>query len=159
VVPAGLPWQRDTQANPRARLEMLRLALAPHLKNGQVEINDCELRRKGDSYAIETVREIKPMFPGSKLIWVIGSDAFGGISTWFQIEELAELIEFLVIDRPGSQIANPPSFIRWRSVAISAPDISATQVRENIRSDKSVAELLPSSVSQFIVENGLYGAA
>lgn len=158
VVPSGSPWQRKPEASPGARFQMVGLALADRISSGVVEISDCELDRVG-SYALETVRRLKASYPSSDLIWIIGSDAFAGISNWWQVQELAQLVEFLVIHRPGSEVVAPPSFIRWREREIAALDISASEIRKQIKSGKSISGLVPESVIRYIKENALYVAS
>jgi len=155
IVPAGDPWQKETEASSKQRLEMLELAIA----GVGVEISECELNRFGPSYAIDTVKELRDEFPAEQYTWVLGSDAFAKIETWHKIEELVELVDFLVVVRPGSSSPTPSLKMRFEIIELGALDISATAIRKKIATRQSVAELVPDQVWQYIKTNGLYGAA
>lgn len=155
VVPAGHPWQRETHADATYRFEMAQLALA----GTDVVVSDCEIKRAGDSYAIDTVLEISQLYPAEKIFWVIGSDAFSRIGTWHRYGELIDLVEFLVIVRPGYEVTPPGASVKWQILEIGALDISATQIRRNIREGLPITGLVSSEVDAYIKEHGLYGAA
>ena len=127
----------------------------------KVEVSDCEISRPGPSYAIDTAKEISHKYPSSTLTWIIGSDALANLDTWKDIKELARIVEFLVIVRPGSGLNKKDvgAEIRWTSLEVGALDISSTEVREAMSSGKDFSQLVPTFVGQYIRENGLYGAA
>jgi nicotinate-nucleotide adenylyltransferase len=159
VVPAGAPWQRSTHASAKHRLAMVGIALSKWVTRGAVEISECEIKRGGATYAIETVRELNEIYQSEGKTWVLGSDAFSGIESWKDVDELARLIDFLVINRPGSKVIEPAQTIRWRSVEIEALDISASEIRNRLGSGLSISGLVPDPVADYIKEHGLYGVA
>src|SRR3989442_2900266 len=87
------------------RLRLLRLALA-----GQTvcEIDDQEIHRGGVSYTIDTVRDYVRRFPGAGLLYLIGTDHVAQLPKWREADELARLVEFIVIPRPGQTPAPLP---------------------------------------------------
>ena len=126
-----------------------------------VEVSDCEVKREGPSYAIDTVREIARDNPGATLTWVIGSDAFATIETWKDFDKLVSLIEFLVIVRPGNAIqrSDVSEKVKWSVLEIGALEISSTQVRTAIEQGHDFSAFVPAKVAEYIKEKGLYGAA
>ena len=150
LVPAGAPQLRANlpKADGQTRLEMCKLAIAdlPSAIKGQVITSDIEIVREGPSYAIDTVEALKVKSNQSKdeFYWIIGSDAYEKIESWHRASELQELVNFIVIDRPGSAS---------EGLDIGALDISATQ----IRSDESLHGVSP-SVRKFIKERKLYAS-
>jgi nicotinate-nucleotide adenylyltransferase len=155
VVPAGDPYQKKCLASPADRLKMVELALA----GKSVEVSDCEIRRAGPSYAIDTVKEIESLFHAERYLWIIGSDAFAGIRSWNRFEELIEMVEFLVVIRPGSGEIEAIPGVRFEGFEIGALDVSSTEIRSRVENREDVAHLLPLSVAAYIEEKGLYGAA
>lgn len=153
VVPSGNPVLRKAVAPAQDRLEMVKLAI----QGRKIEVSDCEIKREGASFAIDTAKEIQELHPDSNLYWVIGSDAFVNISQWHQIGDLAQLVEFLVIERPGSPRVT--SEFRSSFWQINALPISATDIRNRIRDGKSVKSLLPDAVFEYAMSKDLYGAA
>lgn len=155
IVPAGDPYQKKCLASPADRLKMVELALA----GKSVEVSDCEIRRPGPSYAIDTVKEIESLFHAERYLWIIGSDAFAGIRSWNRFEELIEMVEFLVVIRPGSGEIEAIPGVRFERLEIGALDVSSTEIRSRVENREDVAHLLPISVAAYIEEKGLYGAA
>lgn len=156
-MPAGNPWQKSPEAPALDRLEMAQLAL----KDSGVDVSDCEVQRSGSSYAIDTVEDLSEIYPNSNFTWIIGSDALASLSTWHRIEQLASRIEFLIVMRPGHAIreSSTPHYIQLKTIEIQALDISATKVRELIRTGGDISSLVPASVANYIRTKGLYGAA
>lgn len=156
MVPAGQPWQRPTIANAHHRLEMVKLAI----KSDEILVSDCEIRRNAPSYALDTVRELRQEFDGD-FTWIIGSDALGSLESWHEIVTLAGLVDFLVITRPGFDIAgvHVPDYIRWQQIEIGALDISATDIRRALHEGRDVSALISPQVLSYIQKNQLYGAA
>jgi nicotinate-nucleotide adenylyltransferase len=111
-----------------------------------------EVRREGNSYAIDTVKELKRIYPKTNFTLVIGSDAAKHLDQWHRSKELQEAVKLLVVKRPGAQ---PSDF---DEISIKALDISSTKVRQSIAKRENVSELLPAKVVTFIREYGLYGS-
>src|SRR6185503_21011193 len=99
-IPAGQsPFKPDSKPAAAAeRLKMLRLALAG---NSHAEVDEQEIKRGGVSYTIDTVRNYTRRFPNAKLFYLIGADHVSQLSKWREANELAKLVEFLIIPRPG----------------------------------------------------------
>lgn len=129
------------------------------LEDEAVTISDCEIRRAGPSYAIDTVREIRELIPADQYTWVIGSDAFAGLPSWDRFDELTGLVEFLVVVRPGAGDLPLISGATFELLEIGALDISATELRSRLNRGEDVGALLPAGVLSYIKEKHLYGAA
>jgi nicotinate-nucleotide adenylyltransferase len=87
---------RELTATAAQRLEMVRLAIAGDARFG---VLDLELRRGGTSYTVDTVRELRALFPGAELFWVIGADQLARLAEWKEIGELVRLVEFVHLAR------------------------------------------------------------
>lgn len=157
VVPSGQPWQKNPVASKFDRLEMVQIAL----RDLPVRISDVEVKREGDSYAIDTVEDIQNEYGPAQIIWIAGSDTLSQLKTWHQIEKLAQLVEFLIVKRPNTNVDTTelPKFVNFTEIEIAALDISATQVREAISAKSDTSKLIPAKVAEFIKSKGLYGAA
>ena len=129
------------------------------LKDDAVTVSECEVNRTGPSYAIDTVEEIANQFPAERYTWIIGSDAFAGLPTWHRFEELKGLVNFLVVIRPGTtNLPEIPGAV-YEVIEISALDISATDIRNQLKNGEDVSAVVPASVLAYIKENDLYGAS
>lgn len=155
VIPAGDPYQKSGSAKASDRLAMAKLAL----QDEAVTISDCEIRRAGPSYAIDTVKEIKDVIPADRYTWVIGSDAFAGLRSWERFDELTSSVDFLVILRPGSSDVPSIPGAKFEILEIGALDISATDLRNRLNRGEEIGAFLPAGVLSYIKEKHLYGAA
>lgn len=100
---AQSPFKPGTMPTPAAeRLRLLRLALAG--KN-HCEIDEQEIKRGGISYSIDTVRDYARRFPEAELFYLVGADHVPSLPKWREAEELARLVQFLAIPRPGQMEA------------------------------------------------------
>lgn len=112
--------------------------------------DDCEIRRPGPSFAIDTVREMAARHPGAELYFFIGEDNLAGLHTWKDIAVLRALARFVVMSRGhGTPDQGFP--------VISRPiDISSTEIRNRIATGLSVRYLVPESACEIISQHRLY---
>lgn len=135
------------------RLRLLRLALAG---NPRYAVDDQEIRRGGISYTIDTVREYVGRFPGATLFYLIGADHVPQLVKWRNANELATLIEFLAIPRPGAPPPDFPAPFRGRALQGFPLAVSASQIRDRIRRGLPIDLLVPGAVAEAIRNNRLY---
>lgn len=146
------------------RAEMLRLAIGGH---PQCEVQTWELDRGGVSYTVETMREVKEKFPGAQRFLLMGADSLLEFPSWRDPDQICLLASIVVVDRPG----NPPiSFqpIRallgqsqseeFQGMQVEMPriDISSSDIRERVRTGRSIRYRTPRSVEAYIAAQGLY---
>lgn len=135
------------------RLRLLRLALAgqPHY-----EIDEQETRRGGTSFTIETARDYAARFPQAELFYLIGADHVPTLPAWREAASLAQLVQIVVIPRPGEPSVSLPSPFRGRQLAGFPLGVSSSQIRTRIQQGKSVQGLVPDAVAEAIRNSGLY---
>lgn len=132
------------------RVEMLKLAVD---SNPDLNLELTEIHRKGKSYTYDTMKQLIENNPETMYYLVIGGDMVEYLPTWYRIDELMEMVQFVAIKREGFKAESPYPLI-W----IDAPliDISSTMIRQKIRSQCSVKYLLPDNVIDYISKEGLY---
>ena len=136
------------------RLAMTRLAVRG---NSMLRVSDIELRRKGISYTVETIRSFRKKFPSSQLFLIIGSDSLAQFHEWKSPAEILELASLIVYRRPHS--GRVKGGTRSSSVAfIKGPlmDISSTDIHKRIQQGKTIRYLVRDNVGSFIASKGLY---
>ena len=139
-------------ATAEQRFQMVDLAITSMGLSENVEVLPLEVRREGNSYALDTVEELNRIYPNTNFTLVLGSDAAKHLDKWHRAKELQEAVKVLVIKRPGSAASD------FDEISIKALDISSTKVRQSIAKRENVSELLPAKVVTFIREFGLYGS-
>jgi nicotinate-nucleotide adenylyltransferase len=112
------------------------------------------------NYTIDTVRRFRALLPRrDRLFFLIGIDAFLDIGTWYKPQELMDEVEFIVVSRPGFAIndmlrAYDPSRVHLlRGVAWN---VSSTEVRRSLASDRPAKRLLDGAVVEYIRKEHLY---
>lgn len=141
-------------ASDKERYRMIELALQNHPK---FDVLDWELVEQGVSYTINTVHRLKKNWPRIRFYWIIGSDLLESLSQWKQISELVELIEFIVVQRPG-RLVETPSIPNLRIQRINNPlcDISSSEIRQRVREGQPIDELVPVEVKNYILVHKIY---
>ena len=161
-IPAYYPPHRDLDlASPEHRLNMVKIAIAD---NPYFEVNDIEYQRQEKSYTYFTIQELMNKNPqaSGKINFIIGSDAFKLIDTWYEIENLAKLVNFVIVIRPdnmeiGKLLDNVKlSNFDFQIVKTPLLDISSSDIRRRIKKNKSIKYLVPKAVEEYIYDNNLY---
>nr|WP_237474873.1 nicotinate-nucleotide adenylyltransferase [Xanthomonas sp. LMG 8993] len=184
LVPAADPPHRPAPgATAAQRARMLELALAdtPGLALDTRELQRAS-RDHAPSYTVDTLRALRAeLGPTTPIAWLLGADAFVGLSSWHQWGDLFELAHFVIAARPGTplDLAAAPQLAaavhgRWAARAgelgtspagrlwsLQQPlrGESASAVRSRITAGGDWQALLPASVAAFIAHEGLYGLA
>jgi nicotinate-nucleotide adenylyltransferase len=151
---AQSPFKPESKPLPGPeRLRLLRLALAGW---SSCEVDDVELRRGGVSYTIDTVAAYAERFPEARRHCLIGADHVPQLPRWREADRLAELVEFVVIPRPGeAHAAFPPPF-RGRTLKGFPLGVSSSQIRDRVRGGLPVDGLVPAAVAEAIHNYRLY---
>jgi nicotinate-nucleotide adenylyltransferase len=154
VIPTGEPWLKATKpiATGEQRVAMVQTAVNSLNLADQVVVSAIEVKRAGPSYAIDTVTELKKIYPQANFTLVLGSDAAKNLHKWHRSDELQKLIEVLVVKRASV----PPS--DFPEIAIDAPKISSTEIRDKVAHSQEITDLVIPTIATFIKEHQLYGS-
>jgi nicotinate-nucleotide adenylyltransferase len=179
-VPSGTPPHRATPAATTApRSAMARLAVAA---NALFAVDERETRRTGPAYTFDTLTELRAELAAtSSLVLLLGADAFLEFATWHRWHELFGLAHIAVAHRPGfpverwrdsmpqplareyaARLMQQPLAVHLAPAGgivvmpITALDISATAIRELMRTGGSPRYLLPDPVLDYIQAQNLY---
>ncbi len=152
-MPAYLPPHKVSSdiAAAQDRLKMVRLATAG---NAFFSVSDIEIKRDGRSYTIDTVKELKLLYPKDELYFIIGSDLLAYLEEWKDLDEIIKLLKFIVATRPGYPLEKIPSHIA--TIPIRAVDISGFEIRKAIKEKKSFRYLVPEKVFDYVKKYKLY---
>lgn len=136
------------------RAHMIGLAI---LGEPKWELCDLELRRSGISYTIDTLRELRKIFPSPhELFFIAGADSFRDLQTWKDPDEIIKLSEWIVAPRPLVKVPSklPP---RFHFLNIPPLAISASEIRNKIGRGEDVSEWIPEKVVNYMKQMNLYG--
>ena len=137
------------------RLGMVRVACGG---DGRFVATDVDGPRAdgGPNYTVDTLERLRGEMPDAELYVLVGMDSFLDLPRWREPERLMELAEWIVVSRPGFEL---PAALPARVHLLDGvcEDVSATELRERLRSGDDCSELLPPLVLRYIREHHLYG--
>lgn len=157
-IPAYKPPHKDYEKDMcNHRYNMVKLAIQ---NNPAFEISDIEYKSEGKSYSYLTALELQKLYNiEGKINFIIGTDAFEKIESWYETDKFKKLVDFIVFIRENE----PVNFDNLREkgynfefAKMDFVDISSTELREKISKGKPVKHLIPAKVEEYIKENGLY---
>lgn len=158
-VPTSIPPHKPQPGtDSQTRCEMLKAAIS---SNPGFRLETIEMEREGASYTIDTVTALQAREPEAQFYWIIGSDMINDLPNWRRIDELAERITFIGLERPDQpgNDASLPSFLRRRLLRAGMPPlgISSTDIRRRMKDGRSIRYLVPEAVHDYIRGNNVYG--
>ncbi len=162
-IPSGDPPHKDSRvSNKKYRYDMCVLATNT---NKDFIVSDIEINRPSKTYTVDTLKELKEIYPDSEIYFITGADAICEIDTWKDVELNFKLATFIAATRPGiSEIKSKEKIKKLKekysanilNVYVPSLDISSTYIRSQIRNEKSIKYLVPELVEQYIYNKQLY---
>jgi nicotinate-nucleotide adenylyltransferase len=145
----------ETQSPSEDRLAMVRAATE---WDTRFEVSDFELRKGGVSYTIDSARHFKSLYPNDELYWVVGGDQLPQLHLWKDIGELAKIVEFIFLERPGYPVraASAIPGLRLHRCDGHLLAISSTELRDRTRRSLSLDYFIPHKAIVYIKGKGLY---
>lgn len=158
-VPTGVPWQKAGRTVSAAEDRYL-MAVIATASNPMFSVSRVDIDRPGDTYTVDTLTDIKKLYPDAELFFITGADALQGILHWHNWEQMFKLATFVGVTRPGYVLHedNIPQQHQDRVelVEIPAMAISSTSCRQRAQAGAPVWYLVPDGVVQYINKHGLY---
>ncbi len=174
LLPTGQSWQKSgVVASATERLAMLRLAIGTE---AGLLADDREVRRKGPSYTIDTLTELRAeLGPAVALVLILGSDQLRNLATWWRWQALLDVAHIACTQREQVSLAELPgpveALVRERGsdalpdapagsvVFFSMPPVpvSATALRAALARGERPVELVSPVVLHYIETHRLYG--
>jgi len=185
IIPTGKPWQKSgLVASAEQRVKMLQLAFQ-NLGNEAalpVIVDKQEIERAARqqfTYTIDTLRALRAEFGEStSIVFLIGADQLQNLHTWHQWQQLFEIAHICAASRPGFRLdttlmphtvaqefvrrAGTPEQIRTAAYGLTClasdldVDISATQIRAELKQGGPTTSLVPAKVLDYIQQQHIY---
>ncbi len=152
------PIKSDFEITPiKHRINMLRIATEG---NPHFEISKIELDRRGISYSIDTIAEVKKkeQVSSEELYFLIGSDILKEFNNWKSPEKILDECQVIVALRPGFKPSSIPNWILSNIQFANIPrfEISSSTIRRRWRENKTIRYMVPLPVWKYINKYKLY---
>lgn len=164
IIPTCTPPHKKSSelASEQHRLNMCRLEFSEEC----FEVSELEIKRKGKSYTVDTVAQLKKLYPHDELFLIIGSDMLLSFHKWYRYEDILKNVTLCVATREREiSSQNLMTYSRdvlklcENEIIISAVEpfvCSSTAVREKIKAGESTDFLLGNEVREYIMCNNIY---
>ena len=140
------------------RLAMVRLTVG---SDPRLEADSVEVDRDGLSYTVDTLRDFAGRYPLAELFFLVGADVLSSFAQWRDPRTILELATLAVMVRGAESegavrdvdavLADRATFIPTRRI-----DVSSTEIRDRVRSGRSIHGFVTDAVAEYISSNGLY---
>jgi nicotinate-nucleotide adenylyltransferase len=154
VSPQNPLKSKASLANNNDRYHLLQLAIDD---NHKLRASNIEFSLPIPSYTIDTLTYLKEKYPEKTFCLIMGGDNLATIDKWKNYHLLLEHYDIYVYNRPGydlGQYAQNPRVQILDNVPML--DISATFIREALKSGKSVQYLVPEKVFDYLSKYNMY---
>lgn len=162
LMPCGNPPHKDHGLAPKEmRLQMTRMCAA----GTDVKVLDFEVKRSGFSYTSETFAELREKEPETDYYFIVGADTVFELCTWHDFERLFKLTNFICVRRQNYDLlALAAEIARLKQdygahIFLSEYTglfVSSSYIRRRVAESRSIEGLVPQSVEEYILANGLY---
>ena len=164
-VVAGDPWMKHGRALTPAedRFAMVQAAIEGDVRFAASRM---EIDRAGETYTVDTLRELRRLLPAHvELCFLMGADAAARLGEWREASELGGLARFAVVsqrddvaldERGLSRLAQIIGAREILQVEMPRMDVSSTNLREKVRTRRSIRDEVPAVVADYIESHGLY---
>lgn len=129
------------------------------------QVSPMEFLREGLSYTLDTVDVLHEKYgAGTELFFIIGGDSMADLYKWYKAQELLQKVHFIAAARPGVEVNfdelqnffGAENMKHIHQIISPGLEISSTELRERVKSGKSIKYLVPHIVEEYILKNCLY---
>jgi len=162
LIPAGDPGRKRGRQVSSAEHRLAMTLAAAEDRGGGLEVSDLEVRRRGPTYTLDTVRELRDR-GAQQLWWIMGADAVLDLPHWHKPNEILTCARIAAAVRPGAELDRRQldrivyGLGRWLDwVPMEPIDLSASELRARMARGEDVSEDVPSAVWQYARDHQLY---
>jgi len=156
-VPSAISPHKQHQAtsSPTHRLAMLRLSIADH---PPFSVSSSEIERRGISFTIDTLINLRKIFSEDVLSLIIGMDNLVDFQEWKDPLKILEVARLLVMTRPDAEAPSSPSMPKgtYDVYPVPAIEISSSEIRRRVSEGLSIRYMVTPSVEAYIKNHQLY---
>jgi nicotinate-nucleotide adenylyltransferase len=144
------------ESGAKDRLDMLAAAVAG---DSRLAIDDCEIKREGVSYTVDTIEDIIARYmPDGKPALIIGDDLAAAFPKWRDSKKILELADIVVARRKNPAAGDSEVYpFAHTLIDNEIMEISSQAVRDKIKNGLDWQSLVPAGARAIIEDRRLYG--
>lgn len=128
------------------------------------EISDIEIQRADEGHMVDTIEQLREIYPDDEFYLLIGGDMLLFFRQWYCWHRIAEQVVIAATARNWEDdAALEAEAATLRSdgadvviVPIDVKEISSTQIREKVKASDDISSLVPEGVEEYIWDHYLY---
>ncbi len=144
---------KKTLARDYDRLHLAKLGIGD---NPRIEVSNVEFSLPKPSYTIDTLAFLKEKYPDREFALIMGGDNIATLHQWKHYEQILAGYDIYVYNRPNYDPGALAQHPRVRLFEAPLLDLSATYIRDCLRSGKSVRYMVPDDVYEYLQTGSLY---
>ena len=155
----------DNSIDKQHIINMIRLSIND---NSKLEIETYELNKSRTSFTIDTINYLRSINPDDELNLLIGTDQFLSFEKWKDWEIILKKVNLVIANRKDGNntdlraIAENYRTNYMASINFLNNDIiqiSASNIRDSIKLNSDISDLVTIDVAEYIYKNNLYRSA
>lgn len=163
-VPSGVPYMKDldTVLPAETRCEMTRLAIRnmPSFSLSLIEVDKAK-----NTYTCETLKDLKDAAPDTTFYFLLGADSLWAIEQWKNPQEIfcrAHVLAAVRNNKSKTDMKKQIAYLEGKFGArisilkIPAMEVSSTMIRDRVRNNLPIHDLVPEAVENYIYDHKLY---
>ena len=158
-IPAYAPPHKNVVTPMKHRIEMVKIAISD---NPNFEYSDVDIVRKGISYTIDSIVDIKRKYEltDDEIYFLIGSDSLIDFKNWKNPKEILDECNVIVAIRPGFRPSDIPYWILQRVHFANIPrfELSSSKIRSRWVKDLTIRYMVTLPIWEYINKNSLYSS-
>ena len=158
-IPAYAPPHKNNVTPMKQRIEMVKIAISD---NPNFEYSDVDIVRKGISYTIDSIVDIKRNYKltNDEIYYLIGSDSLIDFKNWKDSKEILDECNVIVAIRPGFRPSDIPHWILQKVHFANIPrfELSSSKIRSRWVKDLTIRYMVTLPIWEYINENNLYSS-
>ena len=156
--------QSAPPASPQNRCEMIQLAISGH---SGFSLETIEVDRQAVSFTVDTIEALGQRHTGHQFFLLMGADSLVDFPKWKQPDRILQWASLLVVQRHYEPAPNLEAIRTLTNtdgredavVPMPAIEISSSEIRDRIRTQRSIRYRTPRAVEKYIQTHGLYDSA
>jgi len=156
-MPAYSPAHKNGITSIYHRINMVKIAIKD---NPKFEYSDVDVIRKGTSYSIDSIIDIKKKLKVEKdeIYYLIGSDSLIDLKNWKKPREILKEAKVIVAIRPGFRPSDIPHWILKDVHFANIPrfELSSSKIRSRWVEDLTIRYMVTLPIWDYINKNNLY---